>query len=201
MIHKLLVIASAALFIGCAPEPGTRSSGGPSTPATSPAPGRRSARICPPRHRVFDGVYRPARFALLDRCKEVTGTVEMARAQRDGDVHIMVRVDGSALSARLERSRWPLLTVEFMPRDKGHLVMPGIGDRVTFTGALVWDVPVRWYELHPVWRQEVGGATYVSGPRFGGSPPWSPGAIAASTCRRDGGRDCGRWASPAPRAP
>jgi hypothetical protein len=84
------------------------------------------------------------------------------RHEEDGDLHVLVDLDAS--SRRLianGRSETGALTVEFMPRDGGHLPEPSPGARIALTGAWVFDSQHDWNELHPVWTSRVSGGKHA----------------------------------------
>lgn len=84
-----------------------------------------------------------------------------------------------------------LLVVELMSRDHGHLPAPSVGERVELTGAWVDDTQHAWNEVHPVFAIRInGGAWHASGPRFGGSPPYTRSDNSLAMCHTAGGARC-----------
>jgi hypothetical protein len=80
-----------------------------------------------------------------------------------------------------------------MPRDRGRLPAPSVGDRVKLTGAYVDDTEHGWAEIHPVFAMSINAGTiHRSGPQYGGSPPSARSYDAVESCRSDGAR-CGAY--------
>jgi hypothetical protein len=172
------------------------------TPAKPPSKARKSARArasaasaaCPAAARVLDGVYHPRRLRVIDPCRAIAGRVRVLREEEDGDLHFDLRLDrryrGMLARANFSRQHGDLV-VEFMPRDRGRLPVPKVGDRVRLVGAFVDDADHAWNELHPVWQASInGGRRFRSGPRFGGSPPTARSRNAVRECRKPGGKAC-----------
>lgn len=174
----------------CAPRGAAPSRGKDPQRRRRPKPHRRT--VCAPGRPVLGGVYHPARLHVLAGCRRATGTVRVVRHEEDGDLHVLVDLDPA--SRRLiagGRSEEGALTVEFMPRDGGHLPEPRTGSQITLTGAWVFDSQHGWNELHPVWTVRLGGgATHSSGPQFGGSPPGVGSSEANGTCHTARGAVC-----------
>jgi hypothetical protein len=180
---------------------GGRSSPSETTTTRSPAPrAHTSSAACPPARRALDGVYHPERLRILDPCRAVSGRVTVLRKEEDGDLHFDLELDrryrAMLAPANLTRQHGDLV-VEFMPRDRGHLPVPEVGDRVSMVGAFVDDIDHAWNELHPVWQVSLnGGRRFRSGPRYGGSPPAARSKNAVSECRKPGGRACQAYLGP-----
>jgi hypothetical protein len=140
---------------------------------------------------------------VLAKCRSATGTVRVVRHEEDGDLHVLVDLDPS--SARLianGRSETGALTVEFMPRDGGHLPEPVAGSRIALTGAWVFDAQHGWNELHPIWTVRLsGGSTHSSGPQYGGSPPGVGSSEANGTCHTPSGAACVGYGSTSAASP
>jgi hypothetical protein len=149
---------------------------------------------CPSPGETLKGVYHPDRLSVRDPCRQVSGTVDDVRDEEDGDIHILVDLDSqyrSMLMANNHSEQGGDLVVEFMPRDYGHLPRPGIGDRITLTGAYVDDTEHDWAELHPVWAVSLNsGPVSRSGPQYGGSPPYAMSTRALATCHTNTGARC-----------
>jgi hypothetical protein len=135
----------------------------------------------------------------------VTGVVRTVRGEEDGDVHLGIDLDRPYRGMLMQNNYTEQsgnLVVEFMPRDRGHLTEPDIGDRVTVIGAFVDDADHGWAEIHPVFGFSAnGGPLQRSGPQYGGSPPSAHSDNAVATCRTIGGERCapyGGAATPAP---
>jgi hypothetical protein len=126
---------------------------------------------------------------VKDDCVTVSGTVDCLRHEDDGDIHIRLRVDPAYRRLLTPANAFqqcaghtgPHLVVEIIPQ-QGHLpfltnsasrggfvtpAAPGVGDRVTVSGPLVWDSNVlhdliypgrnveNWAEIHPAWNVTV----------------------------------------------
>jgi hypothetical protein len=123
---------------------------------------------------LWNHVYHPARLVRLHECLRVTGTIVLERPEKDGDIHIQLKLDKIIL---------PLLDAENKSRQGGNLVLepicvgpvtqadaiqpcqgltnqvaiPKKGDHVAVTGTFVHDVEPGhgWMEIHPVTRIEI----------------------------------------------
>jgi hypothetical protein len=149
--------------------------------------------VCPPPAKALAGVYHPDRLIVLKPCQKASGVIQDVRDEEDGDLHILVLLDGPyrrLLNAGNYSQQHGWLVVEFMARDAGHLPEPTSGARITMWGAWVLDTDHGWREIHPVFKMRLGGRTYTSGPRFGGSPPGVGSSDAAETCRTATGKRC-----------
>lgn len=131
-------------------------------------------------------MYHPDRLHVLARCRVVSGTVEGITHERDGDLHIALNTGGRLTNAMNISDLGGNLVVEFMPRDGGHLPAPAVGQHISLTGAWVFDANHGWNELHPVWSETLAGATYRSGPQYGGSPADVGSDQAAADCTSNG---------------
>jgi hypothetical protein len=136
---------------------------------------------------------------MLSRCRTVSGTVVVVRHEEDGDVHIDVDTGGFLTNPVNESDQGGDLVVEFMPRDGGHLPAPSVGERIRLTGAWVLDADHGWNELHPVWSETLSGATFRSGPQYGGSPADVGSSAAAADCTSNGAA-CHGYAGVSPAA-
>jgi hypothetical protein len=178
-----------------------RSTRSPTTTRQAPKDGAHASNAaCPPGERALDGVYHPERLRVIDPCRSVTGRVTVLREEEDGDLHFDLELDrryrGMLAAANFARQHGDLV-IEFMPRDRGHLPVPKVGDRVRMVGAFVDDTEHAWNELHPVWQVSInGGRRFRSGPRFGGSPPAARSKNAVRECREPGGKTCRAYVVP-----
>lgn len=154
------------------------------TTTTLPAAGTAAACGDPQAH-----VYNPSRLHLLAACVTLNGTVDIIRAEKDGDLHILVRLDPGQdkyINARnISAENGDLVTEPVCERAvtqadavgacAGYvnpILIPGVGSHVAVTGAWVLDVDHGWLEIHPV-------ASYST---VGAAPPTStPTATAAPT--------------------
>jgi hypothetical protein len=66
---------------------------------------------------LWDHVYHPARLVKLHECMRVTGTIVLKRPEKNGDVHIQLKLDKIFL---------PLLDGENKSRQGGNLVLEPI---------------------------------------------------------------------------
>lgn len=113
----------------------------------------------------------PDRLKVLKRCVTATGVVHFAQTEKDGDVHISLRLDREhryLLNDGNRRKHRGTLVVEIVPADqpgcrKGERVRygrctgadvrtPGRGGRISVTGPWVLDRAHDWNEIHPAWR-------------------------------------------------
>ena len=153
----------------------------------------RRPRVCPPSAKTLRGVYHPERLSVLDPCLRVSGRVALVRDyEEDGDLHFDIAVKNKGLLAANNYSQQDgLLVVELMPRDHGRLPAPSVGDRVELSGAWVDDTQHGWNEVHPVFAIRInGGRRRYSGPRFGGSPPYTRSDDSLALCNTAGGARC-----------
>jgi hypothetical protein len=110
------------------------------------------------------------RLQVIQDCVSVTGTIESARSERDGDFHIRLRLDpqySSMVNARNKAGQHGALVVEpvcmnpVTQRDtlsehvcdgfSQHVYTPNmLGSHVRVTGAYVTDMEHGWTEIHPV---------------------------------------------------
>jgi hypothetical protein len=113
----------------------------------------------------------PGRLEVRRRCVTATGVVHFAQTEKDGDVHISLRLDRDdryLLNDANRRKHHGTLVVEIVPADqpgcrKGERVRygrctgadvrtPRRGERISVTGPWVLDRPHGWQEIHPAWK-------------------------------------------------
>ena len=58
----------------------------------SPAHAQRIS-ACPPPSQTLSGVWGPSRLEVLNPCQRVSGTVTQTTPEKDGDTHVLLRVD------------------------------------------------------------------------------------------------------------
>ena len=138
-----------------APEPGLPSSPTPIA-ATGTGCGNPSAHV-----------YNPQRLHLLAACTRVTGTIAAVRAEADGDLHVLLRLDAgqeryvNAKNIGDEQGDLVLEPVcvkavtqaDAVTACAGYvnpLVVPAVGTHTAVTGAWVLDTDHGWLEIHPV---------------------------------------------------
>jgi hypothetical protein len=131
-------------------------------------------------------VYSPDRLKLLAACVTLKGTVEAIRVEKDGDLHVLLRLDageGKYINARNVSGEGGYLVLEpvcvriptqldAIPACKGyinHMPIPAVGVHVSVTGAWVLDLDHGWLELHPVFAFNGIGA-----PASQATPPAKP---------------------------
>jgi hypothetical protein len=113
-------------------------------------------------------VYHPDRLVVIERCKTVTGVIDMVRSEPDGDYHIRLRLDpgqGELTNARNELVQGGDLVVEPICEHEvrqadaisacqgfsGGVLRPKRGMHVRVTGPYVLDREANhgWTEIHP----------------------------------------------------
>jgi hypothetical protein len=116
---------------------------------------------------LWDHIYHPSRLQVNDPCMTVTGTIQSIRTEKDGDLHIRLKLDPEFTN---------LLNDGNVARQFGNLVVepvcqgtvtqpdavaacqnfhqdisvPSVGTHVTVTGSYVLDSQHGWMEIHPV---------------------------------------------------
>jgi hypothetical protein len=129
-------------------------------------------------------VYSPNRLKLLSACVTVTGVIDAIRIEKDGDLHILLRLDpGQAKYINVKNAaengdlvlepvcvRAPTQSdaVAACAGFRNRLRMPAVGAHVFATGAWVLDQDHGWLEIHPLFA--FGAAR---------APAPSPTAVAA----------------------
>jgi hypothetical protein len=137
-------------------------------------------------------VYNPGRLHLLAACVTVNGTVDIIRAEKDGDVHILLRLDAGqdkyinaknvstengdlVLEPVCVRAVTQLDAVSACAGYVNPLPIPAVGSHVAVTGAWVLDVDHGWMEIHPVASfNAVGAAPPASTPTPTAAPTAAP---------------------------
>ncbi len=128
-------------------------------------------------------VYSPDRLQLLAACIELTGTIDLEKAQPDGDYHVRLHLDPGQTCAGQ-----PCLDAENMSQQGGDLilepvcenpitqadavaacqgyhnplVLPPVGSHVSVMGPFVLDTDHGWNEIHPLESITVVGANSPS---------------------------------------
>jgi len=148
---------------------------GPSTPTANIAPSSSSpaagttVHICTGDPRAH--VYSPDRLQLLAACVGVTGTIELERAEPDGDYHARLRLDPgqtcgdqACVNAENESQQSGDLVLEPVCENpvtqadadaacQGYhnpLTLPPVGSHVIAIGPFVLDTNHGWNEIHPL---------------------------------------------------
>ena len=134
-------------------------------------------------------VYHPYRLEVISACVTVSGTVEVVRAEDDGDTHFDLALDAPyehLLTPGNTSGQHGWLVAEIVPADKpgctlgqpprpasgsydygictgADEVTPAVGAHVTVTGPYVLDEDHGgWAEIHPVWAVSGAGTTTAS---------------------------------------
>ena len=116
---------------------------------------------------LWDHIYHPSRLQVNDPCITVTGTIQSIRTERDGDLHIRLKLDPeftNLLNDANVAGQFGNLVVE--PICQGPVTQPDavaacenfhqdisvphVGTHVTVTGSYVLDSQHGWMEIHPV---------------------------------------------------
>lgn len=139
-----------------------------------PAP-RDPAHVC--QTDPLRGVYNPKRLSegkeadgtwkVLGRCKTIEGTVDEARSERDGDMHIRFHVARKWVSPANDAKQHGDLVLEYMPGDPWPKPEKGDHLRVLCTYVADHDHGWRdpkgkvwyWHECHPAWGVSPIGET------------------------------------------
>ncbi len=136
------------------------------TPTPPPAPEPTSDLLCADKL-PLEGLYRPERVAVIERCRTVTGTVASVRAATFGEIEIALTVDlefeATLLNLRNMTDRAGNLVLNLIcvgPLDpsvaaacgvyRNDLRIPRTGDRVSVTGPLVLEKAEGWNAIHPL---------------------------------------------------
>lgn len=161
-IGLLLVIVAVTIW-GC----GHKAAHAPTTASTPditpPRPGCGAALTEQLAH-----VYHPDRLVVIERCKTVTGVVDMVRSEPDGDYHARLRLDpdqGELTNSRNNAVQGGDLVVEPICEHEvrqedakescqgfsGGVPRPKRGMHVRVTGPYVLDHEANhgWMEIHP----------------------------------------------------
>ena len=169
-----LILVAGLLVAACAsPVPAPSAS-----PKTSPTTTARATAVASPPTAACTGsptahVYNPDRLKLVAACVTVSGTIELVRAEPDGDFHIRLRVDAgqscalqpctNAQNAAAQRGDLvlepvcenPVTQPDAVTACTGYhnpLMVPPAGIRVRVSGPFVLDMSPNhgWLEIHPL---------------------------------------------------
>lgn len=163
--HAAAALITAAAMYGAGPHAGT------GTAPVMPAPAGMQP-YCDAS--LWQHVYHPDRFTILDSCHGMTGVVQSIRYESDGDAHIQVRPDApyaSMLNGANQQLQNGALVVEpvcvRMPTQADAIMacanyqntvwIPPIGAHVQAVGPWVTDNQHGWNEEHPI--TSIGNAT------------------------------------------
>ena len=121
---------------------------------------------------LWEHVYHNYRLKVFEKCKSVTGYVELLRKEADGDYHILLRVD-EGQGKLLNNDNYakqkgclvlePICVNEITQKDAiadcsgyvNNVYIPQKHEHVKVTGSYVLDNEHGWMEIHPVSKIEV----------------------------------------------
>lgn len=123
---------------------------------------------------LWNHVYDSYRLQIIIACLTVTGTVDAVRNEKDGDEHILLRLDAgqeNLLNAKNISDQKgdlvlePICVKTVTQADAiapcsgylNHVQIPYAGEKVSVTGAYVLDKDHGWMEIHPVTAITVTG--------------------------------------------
>jgi hypothetical protein len=112
-------------------------------------------------------VYNPDRLQVLAKCKTVSGVIEESSADKDGDQHMLLKLDNGQddlLTKKNIKKKQGDLVIEAvcvnsttLPKVgntcdgyNNKILIPNLGDHVKVTGSLVIDTHNGWSEIHPI---------------------------------------------------
>ncbi|MFN2582607.1 MAG: hypothetical protein ABR498_07690 [Candidatus Dormibacteria bacterium] len=167
----LLAGCSVRLPVELSPTPSTSQTASPastpapvSTPTATPVP----VTECSPSAWVH--VYRPSRLTVLADCVTVSGIIEMQHPEPDGDVHVLLHLDGGqrcdgkqCTNEKNSSSQLGDLVVEPVCEHEvtqadavaacsgyeNPIAVPSMGAHIRVTGPWVVDTQHGWLEIHP----------------------------------------------------
>jgi hypothetical protein len=190
-VATLIGIACVAIT-ACGSDSGTPTAAVAQSPESSPSASA-SVTTCGDPHAH---VYSPDRLQLLAACITLTGTIELERAEPDGDYHVRLRLDpGQTCAGQLcldadnlsqqagdlilePVCENPITQADAVAACTGYhnpLVLPAVGSHVQVMGPFVLDTDHGWNEIHPL-----ESVTVVPAPTPVGSPSPSPTAAPAT---------------------
>ena len=136
-------------------------------------------------------VYHPDRLQLLAPCVTVTGVVDVIRNERDGDLHVLLRLDPGQekyLNAKNALELGDLVLEPVCVRQvtqadaidacagySNPLTIPAVGSHISVTGPWVHDLDHGWLEIHPV--SSFGPVSNAAPPQS--APPTTSAPVAA----------------------
>lgn len=129
-----------------------------------------SPGLCDPT--LWNHIYHPSRLQIITSCMQVTGTIEFKRKEKDGDEHILLRLDpgqeGLINQYNKERQKGCLVLepvcVHGVTQEDAKdacrnfvstVTIPKVGTHVRVTGSYVIDLEHKWTEIHPVTSFEI----------------------------------------------
>jgi hypothetical protein len=117
---------------------------------------------------LWNHVYNPSRLQIVDKCITVTGIIDSIRSERDGDLHIRLKLDPShshLVNQANQENQFGDLVLEPICIGKvtqataisacqnfhQNIDIPPVGSHVRVTGSYVLDKEHgEWAEIHPV---------------------------------------------------
>ena len=116
---------------------------------------------------LWSHVYNPSRLKILNQCLQVTGTIEVIRLEKDGDDHILLKLDPGQENLLNEKNiaqqqsdlvLEPVCLHTVTQADAisscngfhSNVIIPRIGTHVKVIGSYVLDTAHGWNEIHPV---------------------------------------------------
>src|SRR6266699_3131312 len=134
----------------------------PSSTGTTPAV---SSNGC--NQALWSYVYNPSRLKILNQCLQVTGTIEVIRLEKDGDDHILLKLDPGQENLLNEKNiaqqhsdlvLEPVCLHTVTQADAksscngfhSNVAIPRVGTHVKVIGSYVLDTAHGWNEIHPV---------------------------------------------------
>ena len=109
---------------------------------------------------------------MTDICKTVTGVIEESSADKDGDQHMLLKLDNGQedlLTKKNTKKKQGDLVIEAVCANKvtlgkvgntcngyiNKIQIPKLGEHVKVTGSLVIDTHNGWAEIHPITKIEI----------------------------------------------
>ena len=116
---------------------------------------------------LWKHIYNPSRLKIINQCIEVTGTVEVIRIEKDGDDHILLKLDSGQENLINQKNVFqqkgdlvlePVCIHNVTQADAitacegshSNVVIPPVGAHVKVVGSFVLDTSHGWNEIHPV---------------------------------------------------
>jgi hypothetical protein len=117
---------------------------------------------------LWNHVYNPSRLQIVDKCITVTGVIDSIRSERDGDLHIRLKLDPSyvhLVNQANQENQFGDLVLEPICIGKvtqataisaclnfhQDIDIPPVGSHVQVTGSYVLDKEHgKWAEIHPI---------------------------------------------------
>ncbi|SRR5713226_6007483 len=116
---------------------------------------------------LWTHVYNPSRLKILNQCLQVTGTIEVIRLEKDGDDHILLKLDPGQENLLNEKNiaqqqsdlvLEPVCLHTVTQADAitscngfhSNVTIPRVGTHVKVIGSYVLDTAHGWNEIHPV---------------------------------------------------